>query len=448
MKYVKFEQNNPACLDQIQFPFEIAHDILIGPPIFCEPNLIGSVAPYIRNFILRERQAAEPILKAPSDYPAFISQLASSHRHVSIFEKRESFFVGWLGLTSRPTHIVIPKAEAVIYDLQPAACQTAWDSCMNPPTGSLGPGRIGVVPMPMNFGHQIMNNLSGLQRLIDTGAHQQFDEFWIVGKEFFGDTQKLFPEIANKIRRMSYDEVKTGYGKVHKIGANIFPRSLRNRILRRALQKFSPEILNADPVIAFSVRNDGRRCLNLVEVVSKIVSHFLPRYPRLGVILDGWCLPDSPLPDAIFTTNSALIGTEVALCRQVMAELPSTLPVKVLVGTSILKAISSLQCIDAYVSHVGTPQHKLGWFTQAGGVVHGPTVSLDKLDSGTFATESGVTPYFLSKQGVIDHPNDGPRGPSFYDYRISDIDDIIARLEAVLEGAVYDSAANSRQDHV
>ena len=133
-------------MEKIQFPFEAARDILLGPSPHAEPALVDPAPAFVRTFILRERQAAEPFAHTLSDYPSFVCS-PSDYGISNIFEERDGFFVGWLGLTSRPTHIVVPRAEAVIYDLDIGQCRRAWDSCWRPPKESLGPGRIGVVSM-------------------------------------------------------------------------------------------------------------------------------------------------------------------------------------------------------------------------------------------------------------------------------------------------------------
>jgi hypothetical protein len=430
MAAIKFDQSNPSCVDGTGMSFETVCRLLLGPNQLSQPRLAGAAENYIKQFIIREHRACEQTygaLSAASARSSFIAETRPSTGHIPIFEACDGFYLGYLGLTGRVTHIVIPDTQSVIYDLDPSSAPYALETCHNIPTEEFGDRRIGIVDMPINFAHQAMNNLSGIQRLIDSGSHRYLDEIRVVGREFYGDTRLIFPELADKITHGTRAEITPGRGQFFKIGSNVMSVALRNRIVRHALRRYPFETVDRSPIVAFTVRGDGRRCLNLPHVIRDVTERLLPKYPNMGLVLDGWCLPESE-------GRSHQIENEGKLFRDILSVLPTRLIVKSLLGESILKSISALQCVDAYVAHIGTPQHKLGWFSSATGIVHGPTAPLSAIDSSAFATEIGFPPEYISKDVIQDSPVDTPRGRGFYDYMVLDTTGISGSLDKMLSG--------------
>lgn len=196
------------------------------------------------------------------------------------------------------------------------------------------------------------------------------------------------------------------------------------------------------PVIAVTVRTAGRRCLNLVDVIGGTVTHLMKTYSNLGVILDGFVISDSqiwtssiPVPDFPneYYKSAAVADMEIANC--ISNSLPSEVVVGNLVGSSMSQSLLGIAGIHAYVSHVGTLQHKLSFFTHTRGVVHGPKAQLATPDCGHYQADSGFAPVFLEATSVRDVPSPTEWGSGFYDYEIRDIDDLIRKLDKVLETA-------------
>src|SRR5207248_374450 len=88
---------------------------------------------------------------------------------------------------------------------------------------------------------------------------------------------------------------------------------------------------------------------------------------------------------------------------------------------------------DAYLSHVGTLQHKLSFMTGAGGVVHGPSEQMINQESGPYHSEIGQTPTYLSGSAVEDIPTNTERGSRSFDYRIVDIEAISNSISAIFK---------------
>jgi hypothetical protein len=124
---------------------------------------------------------------------------------------------------------------------------------------------------------------------------------------------------------------------------------------------------------------------------------------------------------------------ELDLCKAVADHLPPRAIVRNLVGYGASESLLGVADIDAYFCHVGTLQHKLGFFSDARGVVHGPTHQLANPETGPYHTETGHAPLFLSADAVSDVPLDTNRGAGFYDYKITDYRQVIQLLHSCLK---------------
>lgn len=96
----------------------------------------------------------------------------------------------------------------------------------------------------------------------------------------------------------------------------------------------------------------------------------------------------------------------------------------------MLELINGLLDINAYFSHVGTLQHKLAFFSLAGGVAHGPKAQMTMIEAGAYQAERGRGPLYLDQSMVVDTLDSLERGSKFNDYKIIDIKGAISRLRA------------------
>ena len=121
------------------------------------------------------------------------------------------------------------------------------------------------------------------------------------------------------------------------------------------------------------------------------------RYPKIGVILDGWVLPDSQV---IMKSKLATIWlnkfhrdaifADLEVARKIADHLPTGTLVANLIGSSMTTSLRRLRNIDAYFSHVGTLQHKISFVSGSQGVVHGPKSQLKSPDSGHFQADRRI----------------------------------------------------------
>jgi hypothetical protein len=298
--------------------------------------------------------------------------------------------------------------------------------------------------MTMNFGHQMINNLSGLQRLVDSGQHGSLDEIWIIGTEFFCSAERLFPEMQGKFRKWAssgaaVNDLVRSQARLFKIGSNIFSETLRQRIAQNCAERFVV-VGNTSrrPLLAVTVRAGARRCVNLPQVVAAVFAGLVDEFPALGIVLDGWVVPDQDLraeshvAAAVSVPHIRQLPSEIALATAIADRLPTWAVARNLIGLGMSESILGISDIDVYLSHVGTLQHKIGFFSSARGAVHGPRTQLASPESGSYSTETGVAPLFLPADAVIDLETESAGGPGYVDYAIVDYSEIVKFLSACL----------------
>lgn len=475
-QYFKFESDNTQAVAKLGLSHDAVSQIFLGPP----PNrqnqiikLLPGAPPVAQWFAEREYQAAElsylailnRVIQIPDPWTG--DQLFSFYGFtcpnkdglpfdlLPFFYEFHSKIGGQFWIVNyhtygRVSELVLPSANTVIYDInyRPALAAYLEHRINDHATNAAGltekPTKIvGVVDLPQNFGHQLINNLSGIERLLRDDSLNRLDEIWICGREFFGPTELLYPEISNKIKKFTnrfdiFSELASGTILPIKLGSNIFPKLLRDRILKTANRSIISFVKGErHPLIAITVRSQGRKCTNFREFIEALVTALLPSYPRLGIVIDGWVFPNeviaaqSLLATGLLSPNP-MIRQDLEIAKEIEAILPPGMIVRNLIGLPILISLLGVRDIDAYVAHVGTLQHKLGFFSDAVGIVHGPREQLQNREGGAYQSEAGKAPLFISPSSVSDIAVQSPRGPSFYDYKIVNHREPIDLLKGIL----------------
>jgi hypothetical protein len=466
---VKFDPLNPDQLISLGLNLAAVSAIFLGPD-HAEKRAIMTSPNWAAQFIHREYKASEVTFRGVTEnimhVPDPTTNRMTPHKYtfipyqhrfrLSVFkvfgEYNDVFVLVFAGATGRVTHLILPKMELVIYDLDLGGAQYSieiFNNFLKSNSTKLSRpshpnGRVGVVDMLSNYAHQLMNYLSGIQRLLDSDIASNLDEIWISGVEFFGPTENIFPELKEKIKHKLWSnmpsELERRNLEAFKINSNIFTRGLQARILQLATSEYprKPKPGKRSPIAVVTVRAQDRKCVNLPDVVGDVVAALLVRHPNLGIILDGFVFPEvsiiarSNVVTALSSTHLETLRIEAELCVQIAARLPPDVLVDNLLGMPILQSISALQCADVYLAHIGTLQHKLAWFTNICGVVHGPRSQLSRLETGPFASETGHAPLLINQDAVSDITIESGSGDRFNDYKIDDTTDIVNQLDQML----------------
>jgi hypothetical protein len=302
-----------------------------------------------------------------------------------------------------------------------------WRAMLQPVDGPA----ICVVDFVNNHGHHLLNHLSGLQRLVDEGLVDKPDAIWTRGQMHFGPPGRLFPEFADRLRHFGSQEdlraaLNATRGTKLRIGSNFFNAALRSRIL--GTNAFLSARSARGPVVCFTLRVAGRQCLNLEESILRIMQAVLERWPDAQVVFDGWTSHDdlAGVSSAISAYKASPyaknIDAETAMVQSLAERLPPGVVRRNLVGYPMSETISVLQAVDFYFAHTGTIQHKIGFLTDAVGLIHGPRLAVSDPEAGAYCTEIGNPPTQLAAELVEDVGEPSPRGARSNDYRIADPD--------------------------
>ena len=458
---------------------------LRGPDGVAVPRLMRGVPAEIRGYIAREYQGAAVsfaglragAMRCPDPWTGAMlttqgvftthSQGGMPAGLLPLFYAFQSPVGGefWLclwGTYGKPAMLYLPRLDLAVHDfLTLDALSTPAAPLLDALLGSIGAfrvllgegarmertERIGLLDMPDNYGHQMLENLSGLQRLADEGLLPSLEELWVTGPEFFGPVEEIFPELAGRVRRfpnrwdLFEPMLRVCHRGLFRIGSNVFQARLRARILAACPVAGRPAERSGRPLLAVTVRSSGRKCLNLAEAVGALYRSLAPRLPRLGIVLDGWVFPESELvlrssvATALSDPHRARLMAEMTEAAAIRDALPPHTVVDNLIGLSMRESIGALRSIRCYLSHVGTLQHKLALFSGAGGVVHAPTAQLERIESGPYQSEVGEAPRYLPGEAVADAPVDSARGERFHNYRITGFDALAAQMNQVLDDA-------------
>jgi hypothetical protein len=331
-------------------------------------------------------------------------------------------------------------AEAVVAALQRTLSRNAARVAEIIGAAPARDGRcVGLLDMVTNFGHQAINHLSGVQRIIDHSLLNTVDEVWACGTLFFGKVELLYPELSGRIRYFSRrwevaNELLQAPCQAVRIGSTYLPAELRRRIVRHLPVVEKPERPN---LLVITVRTAGRVCVNLPDIVGELYARLAQNH-HLKIAIDGWVLPEAAIltPSRVETTGAnqylSVLRDEMALAEAIEAKLPPGVIVANTIGSSMLDSLNTLAAATCYFAHVGTLQHKLGLLLRLPGVVHGPTRQLASPEGGPYLSEDGEPPVFIFPSEVEDLPTDSIRGVSFADYRILDFSFIVENLSRMM----------------
>jgi len=465
IKIIQFDSADKSELDRLHLSFAAVSRLFLGPADAPEPAVPGASPAWASFYVKREFRACEDnflnlrheVETAP--HPAtgvpvgleycFVPKILSfmTLPVFKVYGQGESrFCLVFAGLLNRVTHIILPELRCVLYDIDRATAQSLWDAFRDhmPPVAPQARRRIGLLDMVTSYAHQAMNYLSGLQRLLDSGLDDCLDEIWVCGVEFFGRTEEVFPEFADKIHRPGQREaagrLSGGGYYVCKLGSNFVSEALNGRLMNIAAGKRRVMALGKKrwPLLAVTVRSAGKCCINLPDVVENIVHGLLPDYPDLGLILDGWVFPEtaiiaeSSLVTALTGPCFSRIREEAQLCQAISSRLPPGVLVHNLVGLSLGESLQVVRDADVYFAHAGTLQHKIAWFSGAPGIVHGPRPELSRMESSYYASESAQPPVFVDIEQIVDVSDGTPGEPRFHDYFILDSSGIVRTLKDLI----------------
>jgi hypothetical protein len=240
-----------------------------------------------------------------------------------------------------------------------------------------------------NFAHQVWNFYSAVERLIVTGLIDRVSRVIFSGTEFFGPLGELFPEVAAKLDRPRKGNVIDPYdgatdGLVVPAGGYFVPRSLthriidtmrrRPRIVEGAQEPRDFDLSGKQPVVWLGLRLRDKAWVDQENGTGEVIRLISAKFPSAIFLLDGFSYPVGE--DYISGTWSDVIAELRAMGDRVARASAVTNTIVNMVGNTMRESVLWAQEADVYLAPYGTTQHKIGWFTQAPGLVYvGPNFS-------------------------------------------------------------------------
>jgi hypothetical protein len=260
-----------------------------------------------------------------------------------------------------------------------------------------------------HFAHNTMNEMSGLYNLIQAN-YLRFVQKIIVRHEPILPLEEILPEAASKIERYQPDTTfRHHLRRCHflvRSGDFYVPHGLIHRI-NEACFRWCPELVaevieardKHFPLIWISIRAHNRRWLSQADGIPNIVNRLREKYPKLGVILDGWSDPWNGVG------RNKKVQLELKLVSSIKQKFNPGVDVYSTIGSQLYESFIWAHGADLYLCNHGTAQHKIAWFARKPGVVHGNfhRMKFKELKQlGVKVMEDPVSPIFVAKEHVAD----------------------------------------------
>ena len=277
----------------------------------------------------------------------------------------------------------IPNATAALADYACRHADTLPAYLARP-----GPKPVACVMRESHIGHQVWNELSGLDRLVQ--AHPPSMPYLLpfagTRHAFFGPLDQLFPEFAGRTRPdlATMDGIIRFSHQANLVLARFthehVSAGLRSRIMDRV--RGTPDFdavrqrraQNPGPVILVGLRVENRTAIGLAAFLVGLVRCIAATLPGALVVLDGQNSDsnDGQQASPSFAVDTALqppVAYEAAICNEVQAAAAQLgIPVEVASGRSIATSLAWADLAAAFVGFWGAGFAKYRWIANRPGI--------------------------------------------------------------------------------
>ena len=396
------------------------------------------------------------------------SLLANIHVMFYRFVSQEVFYVvtGNIGTGYRRHALYFPKHDLLIRSGDPWGCE-ADDLCELKARVVCHPEKSYEYIFGQNqhrqtavclgfyhFAHHLWNDLSSLDRLHQKKLLEKVNAFLVL-REPLGPIEEIYPEISSdRVSRLATTDDMFVSILTHKyfairMGGYCIRQQVADRVHTVARSKCSQATLERVqmarsahwPLLWVGIRVDSRTWSEPVEGLACLLVSLHQRFPRLGVVFDGFSVPADE-SSGLFTNRSpekgfsAVIDQERGVARAILeriGKLSRRIPASFeVIGSSIYEANVWADVIDAYVSPYGSLQHKVGWLRSKPGVVHCNRTLLNQPPPRYMwaAAENGIKPRYIRSDAIKDIPEKDKR-PVVY-RQMTDTKEIGAGIRAAV----------------
>ena len=285
------------------------------------------------------------------------------------------------------TGLMIKSMEWLAHhkELHPEASQSR--------TLSEGNGFVLAMSTTANLGHQIWQDLSGLEMMIDQGLTGKINRIIVCNNAKF-DIEGLFPELPTGIvrnvgdPRNMRDAAYREHGTImHPVGYQI-SQSLRERIWRVARAEVGPartaeidEAAQDRRLIWINLRSHNKSWKNQIDGHVAVLEALHKEFGNIGVVYDGWT-DTSEVRDAID------------------AKLSQDIPRFNTVGCPLSESILWANVVSAYISVIGSGLVINSWLSSTPGVAHSDHAHLLQATAWPSVAPDAIPPIFLTKDQI------------------------------------------------
>ena len=296
--------------------------------------------------------------------------------------------------------------------------------------------------------HMMWNELPALDRLVGTILPDAFDI--AVQCEPFGPTAALFPELAQVIRPVRYEDLpaeNSRHGLVIGLGSWTITPGTQDRVRRVAAEQTDGAAIERrdsfkshhHPVFWLSVKPPKRTMSDQGETLAALIVALRADYPQSGFILDGASLPwdlatNSNYPPWFHDVSKGAVAGSAAIIEDVLARIDAGLHAHVVAlnNISACEEVVWGEAASFYICHGGTMQNKIGWIHRVAGYIHSNQTFLRFARMMPPPVPNGP-PCFYAPDGLI--VDDDPAKYSALElarkdqnYRFTSIADLIAEV--------------------
>ena len=270
--------------------------------------------------------------------------------------------------------------------------------------------------------HNLLNELTGIQRLLETGRLNKVDKILVGNCEYYGKVEEIFPEIpSEKIVRLSDAELlklpqiilENKYFALH-AGEVFITEALAKRIYQASVKNCTPSFLNQveaakshSLLLFITIRTHNRTWISQVAGIANIINQLLPDFPNLGVVFDGISFLDKDGEKLILQEREkAMLESEQSLLKEIVKLLPQNfVNFYNSIGCLMCESIVWAKTADFYIAPFGGGLAKLTYIANKPGIVHTNHTVLNTRKNAWYNNrqrENGIMPTYLKSNCIIE----------------------------------------------
>jgi tetratricopeptide (TPR) repeat protein len=232
-----------------------------------------------------------------------------------------------------------------------------------------------------NIAHHLWNEISGIENLIATQSLSKIDRFLVVGSEFFGKLDELFPIPGEKIIRLKREEVAAGIFKNNYLAFRLGNLSIQqnsiNRIEKLAAAKSTSQLhatidtaKQCFPLLWITIRLGNRTWVNQIKGTAEIINALARDFPQLGIVFDGFNTADTRGKSLTSEAEEGIIARETETVQEIQALIDRELPIYNTIGRSMMESVLWSREVDLYLAPWGAGLTKVAAMANKPGVIH------------------------------------------------------------------------------